>query len=456
MSDHLNVVVLAAGRGTRMRNTLPKVLHPIGGLSLLGHALRTAAELDPAEVVVVLAPDMESVGDHVRALMPIARIVIQAQPAGTGDAVRVAAAELSPDGLTLVLYGDTPLMSVQTCRQLIEATRKHDAAVGVLGMSPPNRSGYGRLRMRGSELDAIVEERYADEELKRTGLCNAGAMTFGSATMAALLDAMPWREDKKEFYLTDCVHLARERDLSCTAIEGPWQDGIGINSQVQLAEAEALFQERQRQRLMEGGVIMPAPQNVFLSYDTEIEAGARIEPFVHFNGRVRVGSGTVVNSFSHIENAEIGADTSIGPFARLRPGARVEAGAHVGNFVELKNTTLGPGAKANHLSYLGDSTIGAKANIGAGTITCNYDGFGKHRTEIGERAFIGSNTALVAPVTVGEGAITAAGSVITADVPADALALARARQTNLADRAPPMRESFKARAAAAKAKPSSS
>jgi bifunctional UDP-N-acetylglucosamine pyrophosphorylase / glucosamine-1-phosphate N-acetyltransferase len=422
----LTVLVLAAGKGTRMKTALPKVLHPLAGRTLIGHVLTTATALSPVRVVVVLADGMDDVAREVRAVVPEARIVVQEPQQGTGHAVMVAREALGDSGTVLVLYGDTPLTSRVTLERLIAA--QDGMAAAVLGIRPPDSRGYGRLRFEGERLVAIVEERHADEELKRDGLCNAGIMALAADRLAVLLDALPLREEKGEYYLTDLVEHARARGWPCSAIEGPWEDGIGINSQDQRAEAEAILQDRLRRRAMDSGVIMIAPATVYLAADTWLAPDVLIEPHVVIGPGVRVGRGARILAFCHIEGAVIGEGARVGPFARLRPGTTIGAQAHIGNFVEAKSTALGDGAKANHLSYLGDATVGAGANIGAGTITCNYDGFAKHRTTIGEGAFIGSNAALVAPVTVGAGAIVGAGSVIALDVPDDAVAVTRSDQ----------------------------
>jgi bifunctional UDP-N-acetylglucosamine pyrophosphorylase/glucosamine-1-phosphate N-acetyltransferase len=447
MTTPLHVLVLAAGKGTRMKNGRPKVLHPLAGRSLLDHVLAVAAELAPARVVLVLAPGMEEVaGSAKRSGLPLS-VAIQDPPLGTGHAVQVATAGLPAEGEVLVLYGDTPLISATTLQGLLQARRDAQAAVAVLGISPPDRSGYGRFLEEDGRLVAIVEERHADPELKRTGLCNAGVMAMDGARLPELLAAVPHRPDKNEYYLTDIVELARQRGWPCVAMEGPWQDGVGVNSQVQLAEAYRLFQERQRLAALEAGVIMTAPETVHLSADTEIEPGAIIEPYVVIGPKVRIGARAHVQAFSHLADCSIDHGAEIGPFARIRPGSRIGEGAKVGNFVETKNARLAPGAKINHLSYVGDADVGTKANVGAGTITCNYDGFAKHRTEIGAGAFIGSNAALVAPVRIGDGALVGAGSVITQDVPADALAVTRPPQTIRAGHAATLRARFAARKA---------
>ena len=445
MTEELAVIVLAAGKGTRMRNGLPKVLHPLAGRTLIGHVLAAAAELGPTRTVVVLGSSMDEVAGHVAEVAPAAVMATQDPPLGTGHAVLAAAAHLPAQGAALVLYGDTPLLTAATLRTLLDCRRANDAAVAVLGMRPPDPAGYGRLRFAGERLVAIVEERHADAELRLHGICNSGVMAFDLARLGALLDDLPLRPEKHEYYLTDTVELAVARGWACAATQGPWSDGVGVNSQTQLAAAMRLMQERLRCRALEAGVIMPAPETVFLAADTVLEPGAIVEPYVVFAPGVRVASGAVIHAFSHLEGAMVGEGAAVGPYARLRPGSVLERRAKVGNFVETKGARLGPGAKAGHLTYLGDAEIGAGANIGAGTITCNYDGFAKHRTGIGAGAFIGSNTALVAPITVGAGAITAAGSTLTRDVPDDALALARAPQEAREGAAVLLRERFRRR-----------
>ena len=435
----LSIVVLAAGKGTRMRNGRPKVLHPLAGWPLIRHVLATARALDLDRLVVVLAPGMDEVAAEVRGFAPEARIAIQDTPRGTGDAVAAARAELPAAGAVLVLYGDTPLLTQGTLVRLLAEREKTDAAVAVLAFRPPDPTGYGRLRFSGDELVELVEERHADPALKAEGLCNSGVMAFDATRLPHLLDALPLRPEQNEVFLTDAVAVAVARGWKCRAVEGPWVEGLGVNSQRQLAELERLWQERRRAQLLDGGVVMPAPETVFLAADCVVEPGAILEPYVVLGPGVRIAAGAVVHPFSHLEGAVVEAGAVVGPFARLRPGSLLEAEARVGNFVEIKATRLGKGAKANHLSYLGDATIGAGANIGAGTITCNYDGFAKHRTEIGAGAFVGSNTALVAPVRVGEGAIVGAGSTVTEDVPDDGLAIARGRQATIPGRAAELR-----------------
>jgi bifunctional UDP-N-acetylglucosamine pyrophosphorylase/glucosamine-1-phosphate N-acetyltransferase len=440
MSRPLSVVVLAAGKGTRMKTGRPKVLHPLAGRAMLGHVLACTARLEPARIAVVLAPDMGAVEEEIgRGALP-ARIVIQEPQLGTGHALMVAKDALPESGVVLVLYGDTPLITADTLRSLLASRDERDAAVAVLGMRPPDSSGYGRLAFDEEGLAAIVEERHADEDLRRDGICNAGIMAIDAGRLQLLLDRLELRQEKNEYYLTDIVHLARARGWACTAVEGPWFEGVGVNSQMQLAEAEALMQDRLRHAAMAAGVTFTAPGTVFLCHDTELAPGVEVGPYVVFGPGVRVAEGARILPFSHLAGASLAPGVEVGPFARLRPGTEIADGAKIGNFVEVKNGRIEPGAKVNHLTYIGDARVGAKANVGAGTIVCNYDGFAKHWTEIGAGAFIGSNTALVAPVSVGEGAIVGAGSTITHDVPAQSLSIARGRQADITDGATRLRE----------------
>jgi len=440
MTDRLTVVVLAAGKGTRMKSSRPKVLHGLAGRSMLGHVLAAAAELAPTRAVVVLAEDMAAVEAEVgRGPLP-ARVVIQSPQLGTGHALMVTREHLPERGEVLVLYGDTPLITPETLDRLLTARREADAAVAVMGIRPPDPGGYGRLVFGERGLDAIIEERHADEALKCQGLCNAGIMAMDAGRLHPLLDRLELREAKNEYYLTDVVAHARGRDWACTAIEAPWIEGVGVNSKAQLAEAEALVQDRLRAAAMAGGVTMQAPETVFMAYDTVLSADVEVGPYVVFGRDVKVEAGARILPFSHLEGVAIAPGAQVGPFARLRPGTEVGADARIGNFVEAKNARIEAGAKVNHLTYVGDARVGAGSNVGAGTITCNYDGFAKHWTEIGADVFIGSNTALVAPVTIGDGAIVGAGSTITHDVPNAALAVARGRQNDIPDGATRFRE----------------
>ena len=439
MPAPLTVVLLAAGKGTRMRSERPKVLHPLAGRPMIAHVLETAAALAPARALVILAPAMDRVAAEVdRGPLP-AVIVHQEPQLGTGHALMAARAGLPPAGEVLVLYADTPLATAGTLNRLLEARRAADAAVAVLGFRPPDATGYGRLAFDQAGLAAIVEERHADATLKREGLCNAGIMAFDAARLMPLLDALEIKQPKGEYYLTDVVEHARARGWACTATEGPYEAGLGINSQAQLAEAEAILQARLRLAAMAGGVTLTAPETVFLAADTELAAGVEVGPYVVFGPGVTVAEGAQILPFCHLVGVRIEAGARIGPFTRIRPGAEIGEGAHVGNFVEVKNARLEAGAKANHLSYIGDARVGARSNIGAGTITCNYDGIAKYRTEIGAGVFVGSNSALVAPVTIGDGAFVGAGSTINRDVPPGSLSIARGRQTDIPDGAARLR-----------------
>ena len=436
-------IILAAGEGSRLKSARPKVLHEIAGRPMIRHVLDALAPLEPAVTVVVLGSGM----DAVAAAVAPAQTVIQAPPRGTGDAVRVARAALAErlaegdiDDV-LVLYGDTPLLRTEKIARLIDTRRQRPlAAVAVAGFRPADPSPYGRLvQAADGALLRIVEARDARPDEQAIGLCNGGIMVIAARRALDLLDRIGNDNAKREYYLTDIVALARGEAMVCRVAELPVEELLGVNTRAELAEAEALMQQRLRRRAMEGGATLVAPETVFLSADTVLGRDVVVEPNVVFGPGVTVADKAVIRAFSHLDGATVGEGASVGPFARLRPGAVLEADVHVGNFVEVKATRLGVGVKASHLSYLGDSDIGAGTNIGAGTITCNYDGFNKFRTIIGERAFIGSNTALVAPVTVGDGAYVATGSVVTANVPADALTIARARQVDKPGRAAELR-----------------
>ena len=427
-------IILAAGEGTRLNSATPKVLHEMAGWPLIRHVTEALRPLAPAETVVVIGQGMEAVA---RAAGP-AQTAIQSPPRGTGDAVRAAKsvleARLAKGDLAdvVVLFGDAALLRPETIAALLEERRrKPAAAIAAAGFRPPDPSPYGRFVCDpDGTLARIVEARDATPEERRIGLCNGGIMAVDARQLFALVDKIGNDNAKREFYLTDIVGIARAQGLLCRAAELPAEELAGVNTRAELAEAEAILQQRLRRRAMENGASLIAPETVFLSADTQLGRDVVIEPNVVFGPGVTVADNVRIRSFSHLDGATIAAGAIVGPFARLRPGAVLEQDVHVGNFVEVKATRLGAGAKANHLSYLGDSDVGAGTNIGAGTITCNYDGFNKHRTVIGENAFIGSNTAFVAPVTVGDGAYVATGSVVTEDVPKDALTIARARQAN--------------------------
>ena len=423
----LAIVILAAGQGKRMRSTLPKVLHPIAGLPMIGHVLATAGRLKPSRAVVVLAPAHAHLAE---ALAPAAT-AIQPVPRGTGDAVRAALPALKGfAGDVLVLFGDVPLIGADTLRAMLRARRaKADPAVVVLGFRPASAAAYGRLvtDAKGSLL-RIVEFKDANADERAIGFCNAGAMAIDGALLPRLLAKLDSNNAQGEFYLTDLVAAARAMGRTCATVEGDAEDALGVNSRAELALVEAAFQRRARAQALADGVTLTAPETVFFSHDTRIKADVTIEPNVVFGPEVHVKSGARIRAFSHLEGAVVGGGAIVGPYARLRPGAVLAEDVHIGNFVEVKATKVGRGAKANHLAYIGDAEVGAGSNIGAGTITCNYDGFAKHKTRIGKGVFIGSDTTLVAPVSVGDGGYVGAGSVITENVPADALAVARGRQ----------------------------
>jgi len=425
----LLIVVLAAGEGTRMKSALPKVLHKIAGRSMLAHALAAARDLAPSSLAVVIGPDMDAVRAEALREAPSAQVFVQAERKGTADAVLAAREALARhQGDVLVLYADTPLLTAPTLQRLLE-TLDQAAGIAVLGFEAADPTGYGRLLTdAGGWLAAIREEKDASEAERRVRLCNSGVMGFHLDDLLGVLGRIGNANAKGEFYLTDAIELARRGDARAAVVACEEEEVLGINLRDQLAAAEAIFQRRARLSAMRDGVTLIAPETVWLSYDTRLGRDVIIEPNVFFGPGVTVEDGAEIKANCHIERAHIGRGARVGPFARLRPGAELGPHVHVGNFVEVKNSTLGEGAKANHLSYLGDGDVGAGANIGAGTIFCNYDGFNKHRTEIGAGAFVGSNSSLVAPVKIGAGAYIGSGSVITKNVAAGALALERSAQ----------------------------
>ncbi|MEO1330874.1 MAG: bifunctional UDP-N-acetylglucosamine diphosphorylase/glucosamine-1-phosphate N-acetyltransferase GlmU [Pseudomonadota bacterium] len=422
-------VVLAAGKGTRMASDTPKTLHPVAGRAMLGHVLDAARSALAGPRIVIVGHDAERVSSAVSDLDSAARTALQAPQLGTGHAVLQARAALEGwAGDVFILYGDTPLIEPATLHRMAER-RAAGAGVVVLGFEAADPNGYGRLlRDPGGALIGIVEHRDATPEQRAIGLCNSGVMCVDGARLFGWLDRIRDDNAKREFYLTDLVSIARADGAACAVEICPEREVLGVNTRAELAAAEAAFQRRARAHAMAAGASMQSPETVFLAHDTRLGRDVSIEPNVVFGAGVSVGDGVRIRAYSHLEGCRIADGAVIGPFARIRPGAEIGADARIGNFVEVKNAHLGPGAKANHLAYIGDASIGAGANIGAGAITCNYDGYLKHRTEIGANAFVGSNSALVAPVRIGDGATIAAGSTITRDVPADALSVARARQ----------------------------
>ncbi len=419
-------IILAAGAGTRMKSRTPKVLHKVAGLPMLGHVIAGLKGAGVSRIVVVTAPEAEAVRAY--AAQAGCETAVQDRQLGTGHAALAAAKALKDfAGELVVAYGDMPLMTASTFEASFKARGMGLAVVTFHAADP---GAYGRVILdEKGRLDRIVEFKDASEAQRRIDLCNAGVLAADSRKFFAWARKLDNKNAQGEFYLTDVPALAKADGVACAIATVPEAEALGVNSRAELAEAERLMQQRFRAKAMAAGVSMTAPETVFLNYDTVLEADVEIEPFVVFGPNVKVMAGARIRSHSHLEGAEVGVGAIVGPFARLRPGAVIGAEAHIGNFVEVKNTVIGRGAKANHLTYLGDAEIGQGANIGAGTITCNYDGFTKSKTEIGAGAFIGSDTALVAPVKVGAGAITAAGSVITEDVAADALAIARGQQS---------------------------
>ncbi len=454
MAHPLAVVVLAAGAGTRMKSALPKVLHPIAGWPMIRHVLAAAQALRPDRIVVVgpLGRD-----DVARAVAPVP-CVVQDRPLGTGHAVKAALPALKGfRGDVMVMFGDSPLLTAASLRRLLAARRKvagrgrDRVALGVLGFRAADPTPYGRLvRNEAGDLDRIVEGRDASADERRIDFVNSGVMVIDGALLAGWLRRLRNDNVKGEYYLTDLVAIARRAGRRCVAVEGSEAEFRGVNDKTDLAAAEAAMQARLRQAALDGGVTMTDPATVWLAADTRFGRDVSVGPNTVFGPGVTVGDGVTIHGFCHIEAATIGAHSSVGPFARVRSGTRTGRDVHIGNFIELKNTALGDGAKANHVSYLGDGDIGARVNIGAGTIFVNYDGFGKWRTVVGDDAFIGSNSSMIAPVRVGRGANVTAGSVITADVAADAVAFGRARQVDKAKAATPLRAKLKARAKTAK------
>ena len=419
------VVILAAGQGSRMQSDLPKVLHRLGAVPLVGHALAGARSLSPEQVVVVTGHGSEAVTRAVARLDPEAQCVLQAEQLGTGHAVRQALPQLEGfSGRVVILYGDTPFIGEDT----LAALAGHGADIVVLGFEAEDPGRYGRLVVTGRGLERIVEYKDADAATRQIALCNSGVMALDADLLRALIGRLSNENAAGEYYLTDLVALARAEGRRADVVTCDEDETLGINTRAELARAESLFQARARARAMEDGVTLTDPGSVFLAQDTVIGRDAVIGQNVVFGPGVTVESGAEILPFCHLEGCHVSAGATVGPFARLRPGAELGGDVHVGNFVEIKNAVLDEGVKVGHLTYLGDAHVGEHSNIGAGTVTCNYDGVMKHRTTIGARAFIGSDTMLVAPVRVGDDAMTGSGSVITEDVPDAALAIGRARQ----------------------------
>jgi bifunctional UDP-N-acetylglucosamine pyrophosphorylase / glucosamine-1-phosphate N-acetyltransferase len=427
-------IVLAAGEGTRMRSALPKVLHPVAGQTLLAHVLAAAPKGSDrgtgAALAVVVGPDHQAVTDEAARARPDATTFVQRERLGTAHAV-LAAREAIARGADdlLIAFGDTPLISAATFERL-RAPLKKGASLAVLGFRAADPTGYGRLVVEGDRLVDIREQADASPAERAIKLCNAGVMAFDGRKALEIIERIGNTNSKREYYLTDAVAIVRDLGWEAVVIETSEDEVRGINTKAQLAEAEQVMQARLRKAALEAGVTMTAPETVYLAADTVFGRDVTIEPFVVIGPGVSIADGAVIHSFSHLVQASVGRHASVGPYARLRPGTSLGEGVRIGNFVETKAAVLEAGVKVNHLSYIGDAHVGEGANIGAGTITCNYDGFGKHKTEIGAGAFVGTNSSLVAPVKIGKGAYVGSGSVITKDVPDDAMAVERSQQTN--------------------------
>ena len=436
------LIILGAGKGTRMNSDLPKVLHPIGGAPMLVHAMRAGNALSPEKCVIVAGHGADAVRRAALDYNPDATTVLQSEQLGTAHAVGTAQSALEGfRGDAVVLYGDTPFISGDTLSKMAQARASHD--IIVLGFNAADPGRYGRLITQGDTLERIVEFKDATDQERAVTLCNSGVIMASSETLFDLIAAVGNDNAAQEYYLTDIIAIARSRGLSATVVACDEAETLGVNSRAELIAAEADFQRRARATAIDDGVTLTAPDSVYFAYDTVIGRDTVVEPNVVFGTNVTVESGARIRAFSHLEGCHVARGASVGPYARLRPGAELAENTHIGNFVEIKNAIISEGAKVNHLTYIGDADIGERTNIGAGTITCNYDGVFKHRTTIGADAFIGSNTMLVAPVTVGQEAMTASGSVITKDVPAGALGVSRARQDNKAGFATRMFEKLK-------------
>ena len=423
------LVILAAGKGKRMNSDIPKVLHPIAQVPMLVHAMRAGAVLSPERTVIVTGHGTEAVSEAARAEDGNVQIVIQDEQFGTAHAVAQARAALKGfEGDAVVLYGDTPFLRPDTLKRMIAARAENDLVI--LGFDASDPARYGRLVMNDKTLERIVEFRDASDQERAITFCNSGLMACNAQTLFSLIDAVGSENVSGEFYLTDVVKIARDRDLRVTAVACDEAQTLGVNSRTDLAAADSIFQKQARADLLDLGVTLMAPETVYLAADTIIGRDTVIEPNVVFGPGVTVESGATIRAFSHLEGCHVSRGATVGPYARLRPGTELAENTRIGNFVEIKNAEIAEGAKINHLSYIGDASVGSDTNIGAGTITCNYDGVMKHKTTIGENVFIGSNTMLVAPLSLGDGAMTATGTVVTRDVDPDALAVARTKQEN--------------------------
>lgn len=453
MTQSCLTIILAAGEGTRMKSSTPKVLHKVAGLAMVGHVLDTARQAGGTKCAVVIGAGAEKVKGEIALMDADAGIAIQQERLGTAHAV-LAAEKWLEKGFddVLVLYGDVPLIKRQTLLNMRTKLRE-GADIVVLGFDTDDPTGYGRLLVEGEQLVAIREHKDASQEEKKVTFCNSGIMAFRGDIALETLRAIGQDNSQSEYYLTDAVEIGRSKGLAVIAMQVDKEETLGVNNRAQLAEVENIWQNRKRLEMMMEGVTLTAPETVVFSHDTLIGADSVVEPYVVFAPGVKIDANVNIRAFSHLEGATIASDTIIGPYARLRPGAELLEGAKVGNFCEVKKAVIGKGAKVNHLAYIGDASIGAGTNIGAGTITCNYDGINKHHTEIGRDVFVGTNSSLVAPLTIGDGANIAAGSVITKDVPANALGIGRGKHVNLDDYASKIRNRNAALKRSAKKKP---
>ncbi len=436
MND-IQIVILAAGQGTRMKSDLPKILHPLGGRPALHYVLDLAHQLNPREVVLVVSPSLKDIHTPFRH-----KTVIQFPAKGTGDAVKWALPHLKEEGYVLILYGDTPLIQKETIERMNKLSECHpEMAVILLGMCPSDKQGYARLILSDKgELEEVVEHKDLSPSQKEISICNSGVMLIRGDLLNPLLSALTSDNAAQEYYLPDLIKIARQMGYTCGVVEGETSEFMGINTRQDLAQAESILQDRWRIKAMESGVTLIDPTTVYFSYDTKVEPDVSLHPCVVLGPGVVIERGAEVFSFCKLSDTHVGPHAHVGPFAHLRGGVSLQEKAEIGNFVEVKKSTFGPYAKAKHLSYIGDAEVGTKANIGAGTITCNYDGITKFKTEIGEGVFIGSNSSLVAPLSIGDYAMVGAGSVITHDVESGALAIARNHQTTLEKGADKFRE----------------
>jgi bifunctional UDP-N-acetylglucosamine pyrophosphorylase/glucosamine-1-phosphate N-acetyltransferase len=443
-------IILAAGEGTRMKSALPKVLHQIAGLPMVAHVVKAAETAGSGDLALVIGHGADDMRRAAAKFAPKAESFVQEKRLGTAHAA-LAARDAISRGYddVLVMFGDTPLIDPDALT-VARLKLAEGAAIAVIGFRTPNPTGYGRLIEKGGKLIAIREEKDCSDEERKITFCNGGLMAIAGKHALKFLDAVGNSNAKGEYYLTDIVEIASKQGFDVVATEASFDNALGINNRAELAQAEGIWQARRRREAMLSGVTLIAPETVFFSHDTEIGVDTIVEPNVWFGPGVTIATGAKIHAFSHIEGATIGSNCDVGPFARLRPGTDLKRKAKVGNFCEVKQATIEEGAKVNHLTYIGDARIGAGANIGAGTITCNYDGYSKFFTDIGEGAFIGSNSSLVAPITIGKGGYIASGSVITESVPDDALAFGRARQKTLPGKGKELRERFASAAAAKK------